>query len=172
MGTGQTLLTIAAIMLLGTVILSTDRSINDTGQVLLNSNIGLEEVSLATSTIEEAEGKAFDENTDTNNVTQLSQLTPANMLGQENGDPNDFNDFDDYNGLSHNGLLRIDTVSVDSVVMGIYYDSTRVYYVDPASGLDNPVDRRTWYKRLDVWIWNRDVPDTVKMHTVFSYWYF
>lgn len=172
MGTGQTLLTIAAIMLLGTVILTTDRTINDTGQVLLNSNIGLEEVSLATSTIEEAEGKAFDENTDTNNVTQLSQLTPANLLGQENGDPNDFNDFDDYNGLNHDGLLRIDTVTVDSVVTGIYYDSTRVYYVSPSSGLDNPVDTQTWYKRLDVWVWNKDVPDTVEMHTVYGYWYF
>ncbi len=172
MGTGQTLLTIAAIMLLGTVILSTDRNINDTGQVLLNSNVGLEEVSLATSTIEEAEGKAFDENTDTTDVTQLSQLTPANKLGQEYGDPNDLDDFDDYNGLYGNGRLVIDTIKVDSVVTGVYYDSTHVCYVDPASGLDNPVYTQTWYKRLDVWVWNKDIPDTVKMHTVFSYWYF
>lgn len=172
MGTGQTLLTIAAIMLLGTVILSTDRSINETGQVLLNSNVGLEEVSLATSTIEEAEGKAFDENTDTSNVTQLSQLTPADQLGQEYGDSTDLNDFDDYNGLHGNGRLVIDTVKVDSVVTGIYYDSTHVCYVSPSTGLDQAVNSPTWYKRLDVYIWNRDIPDTVKMHTVFSYWYF
>ncbi|MCL4540224.1 MAG: hypothetical protein M1378_11625 [Bacteroidetes bacterium] len=172
MGTGQTLLTIAAIMLLGTVRLSTKRSLDDTSQVLLNSNVGLEEVSLATSTIEEAQGKTFDEQTDTNNVTSLNQLTPANQLGQENGDPNDLNDFDDYNGLYGNGRLVIDTVVVDSVITGIYCDSTRVYYVSPKSGLDNNVNTRTWSKRLDVWVWNKDIPDTVKMHTVFSYWYF
>lgn len=172
MGTGQTLLTIAAIMLLSSVILTTDRSVNGTTAVLINSNIGLEEVSLATSTIEEAEGKAFDEHTDTNDVTSLSQLTPANQLGQENGDSTDFNDFDDYNGLNGNGLLVIDTIKVDSVITGIYYDSTEVHYVSPGGGLDNNSDTPTWSKRLDVWVWNKNVPDTVKMHTVFSYWYF
>lgn len=172
MGTGQTLITIAAIMLLSSVILSTDRNISNTGQVLLNSNVGLEEVSLATSTIEEAEGKTFDENTDTNEVTELSQLTPADQLGQENGDPTDLNDFDDYNGLNGNGRLVIDTVRVDSVITGIYYDSTRVCYVSPVNGLNHSVDTQTWNKRLDVWVWNKDIPDTVKMHTVFSYWYF
>ena len=174
MGTGQTLLTIGAIMLLGSVILTTNRSLNYTSQVLLNSNIGLEEVSLATSTIEEAQGKAFDEHTDTSNVEpdSLQKLTPWNQLGQENGDPNDLNDFDDYNGLYGNGRLVIDTVRVGTVITGIYYDSTRVYYVLPQNGLDKNVNAKTWSKRLDVWVWNKDIPDTVKMHTVFSYWYF
>ncbi len=167
MGTGQTLLTIAALMLLGTVILSTNRSLGDTNQVLLNSNVGLEEVSLATSIIEEAQGKSFDEQTDTSNVTVLNQLTPANQLGQENGDSTDLDDFDDYNGLYGQGRTEVDTLST-----GIYYAYTRVHYVTLSKGLDNNSNTATWSKRLDVWVWNKDVPDTVKMHTVFSYWYF
>jgi hypothetical protein len=167
MGTGQTLLTIAAVMLLGTVILSTNRSLGDTNQVLLNSNVGLEEVSLATSIIEEAQGKAFDEQTDTSNVTSVGQLTPAGQLGQEGGDSTDLNDFDDYNGLNNSGRLEVDTLST-----GVYYAYTRVHYVTLSNGLDNNSGTATWSKRLDVWVWNKDIPDTVKMHTVFSYWYF
>ena len=54
MGTGQTLLTIGAVMLLGTIILTTSRSLVDNNEVLLKNNLQLEEVSLATSVIEEA----------------------------------------------------------------------------------------------------------------------
>lgn len=174
MGTGQTLVTIGAVMLLGAVILSTNRSLNTSSQVLLNSNVGLEEVSLATSIIEEAQGKAFDAQTDTNSVDpdSIEKLTDWDRLGQEDGDPNDLNDFDDYNGLNGKGRVVIDTVRIGSVITGIYYDSTRVYYVSPQNGLDKNVNSRTWSKRLDVWVWNKDIPDTVKMHTVFSYWYF
>ena len=166
MGTGQTLLTIGAIMLLSTVILTVNRSLNTNSQVLLNTNIGLEEVSLATSIIEEAQGKAFDENTYQNTVNSTSQLTPPSALGQENNNPNDLNDFDDYNGLNNHGL--VDTVNVST---RIYIDSTRVCYVDP-SNLEGTSSVSTWHKRLDVWVWNKDVPDTVKMHALFSYWYF
>lgn len=174
MGTGQTLLTIGAVMLLGSVILTTNRGLNTSNQVLVTSNIGLEEVSLATSIIEEAQGKAFDERTDTNTVSPDSMwlLTAWNMLGQENGDSTDLNDFDDYNGLNGNGRLISDTVRVGSVITGIYYVRTRVHYVSLKNGLDNNVNGRTWNKRLDVWVWSEDVPDTVKMHTVYSYWYF
>jgi len=95
-GTGQMLLTIGAIAILGGVILSVNRNIDNTGTILLNSNIGIEEVSLASSIMEEAQGLAFDEVTDTSAVSAPSQLTPANALGARNGDPTDLNDFDDF----------------------------------------------------------------------------
>ena len=65
MGTGQMLITIGAIALLGGVILNVNRNIDNTGTILLHSNIGIEEVSLASSVMEEAQGLAFDEITDT-----------------------------------------------------------------------------------------------------------
>ena len=155
-------------MLLGTVILTVNRSLNNTSTVLLNSNIGLEEVSYATSVIQEAEGKAFDQHTINNPLSssQLSSLTPADSLGQENGDPNDLDDVDDYNG-------RLDSVELNK---SWYYAKTRVYYVsanDPTDTSSVP----TWYKRIDVTVWNGNANgtvngDVVKMHSVFSYWHF
>jgi len=173
MGTGQTLLTIGAIMLLGTVILTVNRSLNDTSTVLLNSNIGLEEVSLATSVIEEAEGKPFDQHTMNDPLTSSAtdSLTPVNSLGQENNDPTDLDDFDDYNGLNNAGLTTTDTVNGN-----LYFVKTQVCYVDPA----NPTVASsvpTWSKRIDVTVWNANPNgtvngDVVKMHSIYSYWHF
>ena len=168
MGTGQTLLTIGAIMLLGTVILTINRSLNDSSEVLINSNVGLEEVSLATSVIEEAEGKAYDDSTKNNPLTssQLSSLTPPDSLGQEGHVTTDLDDFDDYNGPNHNGRTEIDTLNGS-----IYHVLTIVYYVSSSS--PNTVSTTTtWNKRMDVWVWNTQIPDTVKMHAIYSYWHF
>lgn len=166
MGTGQTLLTIGAIVLLGGVILTVNRNIGDTGTILLHSNIGLEEVSLATSIMEEAQGLAFDEITDTSAVTSTSQLTPVNALGQENGDSTDLDDFDDFNGLNNKGRFEVDTLGT-----GVYYVYTRVYYASTSNLMANSTTP-TWSKRLDVWVWNSSGSDTVKMNTIFSYWPF
>ncbi len=168
MGTGQTLLTIGAVMLLGTIILTTSRSLVDNNEVMLKNNLGLEEVSLATSIIEEAQEKPFDESTILQTDTSLSQLTPPSALGQEGNDPTDTNDFDDYNGLDDTGLVQIDTMNTKL----IYYARTRVYYVSPGS-LDDSSSTATWAKRLDVSVWSKDAPgDTVKMSTVYGYWWF
>jgi len=160
------LLTIGAIAILGGVILGVNKNINNTDTILLHSNIGIEEISLASSVMEEAQGLAFDEITDTSSVSATSQLTPATALGQENGDPTDLNDFDDFNGLGNNGRLEIDTLAT-----GIYYVYTRVCYVDQNNPMTNS-STRTWNKRLDVWVWNTLSTDTVKMQTVFCYWPF
>jgi hypothetical protein len=166
MGTGQMLLTIGAIVTLGGVILNVNRNINNTGAILLHSNMGIEEISLASSIIEEAQGLAFDEVTDTGAVVSTSQLTPASALGQENNDPNDLNDFDDFNGLNNKGRLEIDTLST-----GVCYVYTRVHYVN-LNDVNVESTSQTWNKRLDVWVWNSSSTDTVKMQTVFSYWPF
>ncbi len=166
MGTGQLLLTIGAIVMLGGVILTVNRGIDNTGTVLLHSNIGLDEISLAASIMEEAQGLAFDQNTDTNTVSATSELTSAQALGQENGNAADLDDFDDYNGLNDQGRTEIDTLGT-----GIYYIHTSVHYV---SSTDPSVDAdtQTWNKRLDISVWSTSSPDTVKMHTIFSYWPF
>ncbi len=166
MGTGQMLLTIGAIMILGGVILGVNNNINNTSSILFHSNIGIEEVSLASSVMEAAQGLAFDEVTDTSAVTATSQLTPVYALGQENGDSTDLNDFDDFNGLNNRGRLEADTLST-----GIYHVFTKVCYVtrdDPMGSASAP----TWNKRLDVMVWNDATKDTVKMYSIFSYWNF
>ncbi|MCL5020878.1 MAG: hypothetical protein M1339_04275 [Bacteroidetes bacterium] len=167
MGTGQMLLTIGAVILLGTVILTTNKSLVDNSEATDFTNVELEAISKATSVIQAATDTSFDENTNGNAVTTLSELTPPAQLGQETG-PNDFNDFDDYNGTpGGTGLLW----PPDSEATGVYEVLTRVYYV---SGPDLTYSSTaTWSKRLDVDVWCTSFPkDTVKMSTVFSYWYF
>lgn len=172
MGTGQTLLTIVAMMLLGTVILSTNGGIQNSSQVLLSTNYGLESVSLATSTIERAQNLAFDAATDTQAVSipNMNLLTDPATLGHENNDPSDLNDFDDYNGLNNKGRLEVDTLST-----GIYFVRTKVYYVrrNPTTGALDSSTSRTWSKKMDVWVWNKaDTTTMVRTSTVFSYWFF
>lgn len=172
MGTGQMLLTIGAIVLLGTIILTTNRSLSENDEVLLKADFGLEEVSLATSIIEEAQNTAFDQNTIDAEVTSLNHLTPAANLGQENEDSTDFDDFDDYNGWHKNGTNKQGLTQEFSLSTGIYYAHTTVCYVD-IGDLNGYSSSRTWSKRLDVSVWNQADPgDTVKMSTIFSYWYF
>lgn len=166
MGMGQTMLTIGAMMLLSLVIIRINNGFLTTSGTLLNSKIGVLAVSLATSMIEEASGKAFDENTDTTAVHQLSMLS---NLGTDAGETADtlFDDFDDYN----NFIKTIDIESSDRFTV-----KCKVDYINPS----NPsvaVNQKTWHKKITVFITspgmkNETRQDTVKISTVFSYWYF
>lgn len=95
MGTGQMLLTIGAVILLGNIILTTNRGIANSSQLMLKTNFGLEAVSLASSTVEEAESLPFDESTRFNSDTSTSQLTAAANLGEESSSGDTLDDFDD-----------------------------------------------------------------------------
>lgn len=161
MGMGQTLITVGAIMLLSLVILRVNNNFLSTNTVLLTSKFGVLGVSLATSYIEEANGKAFDQNTDTTTVSATSQLSTC---GPETGEvyPN-FNDFDDYDGLS----------IIDSTMPTAHFKiDCLVDYIN-TSNPDLPVSQKTWHKRILVTITSPSMPeDTVRMSSIFSYWYF
>ncbi len=172
MGTGQMLVTIGAIVLLGSIILTTNRGISNSSQVLLQTSFGIDEVSLATSVIEKAQDLAFDDHTkDSTWINALSGLTPPTSLGQENGDATDLDDFDDFNGLP-NQKFRIE---FDTLSTGIYEVKTHVSYVTrnaTTGSLDTTSTGATWSKQLTVWVWNTvDTAHVVKMSSVFSYWY-
>ena len=163
MNTGQSLITIAAMMLLSVLVLRINSTILNTDQVVQDSKFGLLATSMATSMIEEATNKAFDANTDSQNVTSLSQLTPPSKLGPDSGEvyPN-FDDVDDYNGYS-----RIDS----SMPSAVFKLSCSVAYVSSAS--PNTVSTTaTWNKKITVTISSISMQDTVTMSTIFSYWYF
>jgi hypothetical protein len=179
MGTGQMLVTIGAVMLLGSIILTTNRGITGSGEVMLKTNFALEATSLAASTIDEAMYLPFD-NATANSfgdgttyiaINQTNLLTTPTLLGSENADdavtPDDF---DDYNGPAGGAnQYRLQTV-VDST--GIYMVKTRVCYVTK-NDLNGKSNAQTWLKRLDVSVWNTASPlDTVKMSAIYAYWYF
>ena len=145
MGTGETLLTIGAIVLLGTIILTTNREISSSTQVVQQTSFGIDATSLGTSIIEKAEDLAFDEHTkDSTWVNALSGLTPPASLGEESSIGDTLDDYDDYNGPPGQGY-RLET---DSLATGVYMVKTQVSYVsrDASGNINGPSASATWTK--------------------------
>lgn len=173
MGTGQTMLTIGAIVLLTMVILRVNNNFLGTNSYLMRAKFGILAVSLGTSIIEEANSKSFDSLSDTAGVIAVTGLTQPNDLGPEAGEvyPN-FNDFDDFNGLAFN--TRDDSTFISAV----FDVSCSVTYVSD-SDLDGTSLSRTWHKKLTVYITSESMRDlyseeldTLKMSSIFSYWFY
>ncbi len=175
MGTGQMLITIGAIILLGTVILNTNRGISNSTQVLLRTNFGLESISYCSSTIDEAESLPFDQSV-INGVaidTAVNQLTTPANLGEESATGDSLNDFDDYNGhkISDGGKgYRIDSTQLGT---GWYKRWTQIKYVN-FGDLSVNTTNATWIKRLDVKVWNTadSANSVVEMFAYYTYWYY
>lgn len=174
MNTGQMMLTIGAIFLLSMVILTTNRGLITTNTTMIDNRYGILAVSLATSTIERATGKAFDQNTDTLAVNSISSLTNINALGIDAGESRnfseDFNDFDDYN--CYKTTPKVDTLNFEGTNRKIIFNTfCKVDYVNPNS--PNTISsQKTWHKRIIVSVIASGMTDTIKMSSVYSYWYF
>jgi len=168
MNTGQTLLTIGALLLLGTTVIAVNRSYNQHGMILRQSEIGLYAVSLATSIIEEASGNHFDEATITDNLVTTAQLSNPMSLGPETGESTSpvstslFDDFDDY----HNLVMKTQVAGVDEFTL-----RAKVFYVNPAAP-DVPVTNRTFHKQIKISVSSSAMADTVNMTYIFSYFNF
>ena len=188
MNTGQTILTIGALMILGMTVLMTDRSSLQHGAIITQTEIDIFAVSLAQAKIEEASGKVFDRfsapdiSGNTNVITSLSQLSSVTELGRESDDTVAagppmhyyFDDFDDYNYYSGNNPFKLYVAGVDT-----FRIQTTVFYVDTTNPGAN-AGTRTWHKRLIVKVWPsvapwgdaNPKPDTVIMSYTYSYWWF
>ena len=175
MGTGQTLLTIIAIVLLGTNVVSVNRTFTQHGMVLQQTEIGLFGVSLATSLLEEARGKAFDKYSLIGFPQFTTQLTKHDSLDPEPGElREDYNDFDDYNMMRlgptrDSVVVRADTIKIPDVDTFIRW--SKVCYVD-SSNPDLYRGYRTWMKKLTVYVRGRASQDTLQMSYLFSNWSF
>jgi hypothetical protein len=166
MNTGQMLITIAALMLLSLVILRVNNSFFSTSSVMLDTKFGVLAVSLATSIIEEANSKAFDKETDTTSVSYTSSLTSVSTLGPETGEvhPN-FNDFDDFNGYSRS------TIGDTTFQSAVFNASCMVRYTTPSAPNLNSTTQ-TWHKKITVTVTSPSMADTIRLSSIFSYWYF
>jgi len=176
LNTGQMMITLGAALLLSTIVLRVNGSQLITQDSMQNNKFGILAVSLATSVIEEASEKAFDEASASNFVNSLSALTPSGSFGPEPGlNPDStweildsletYDDFDDY----HNYTNR------DSTMPSAIFDvSCLVNYVDP-SDPNFITSSKTWHKMITVsvsspFMKTGGYQDTVKMSKVFSYW--
>jgi hypothetical protein len=187
-GTGQTILTIGALMLLGFTVLLTNRSSLQFGTVINQTEINIYSVSLAESIIEEAAGKTFDHYSASDTmasgpvITALTQLTDPTLLGKESDDyytetNHNFDDFDDYNSWSVTPYVTY-VAGVDS-----FHIKADVFYVETTDP-DLKVSTRTWHKKMIVKVWptiapwgetkasGKAKPDTVILSYLYSYWWF
>jgi len=158
-------MTLGAMMLLSTIMLRVNTANLTNESIRDDAQFGVLATSLATSIIEEAQSKAFDEKSDTMNVTALTQLT--SVLGPETGETEDtFDDFDDYNGFTKR----------DSTMPSATFDiSCQVVYVEPGN-ITGSTSNRTWNKKLIVTITRPVSADSsvlaLRTASIFSYWYF
>ena len=158
MGLAQTLLTIAAIALLGTITLTLNSSYLTTNQTMVESEFSIEAVSLAESYLERAVGKNFDVKSI---LSQVSNTSDLSSIGKESGeiDLADFDDFDDFHGY----------VIKDSTDRAVYDIAISVVYVDEASP-DKKASGKTWHKKMTITVSNEFMKtQPVSMHYIFSY---
>lgn len=164
MGTGQMMITICAMLLLSVVLLRINNTFLSTNTALNETKYDVMAVSLATSMIEEATSKAFDQNTDVSPIIDVTSLSTT--LGKESGEvyPN-FNDIDDFNNYSKT------TANDTTFKSAVFNISCKVNYTTPASPTTNSASR-TWHKRVDVKVSSPSMRDTIKLSSIISYWYF
>ena len=160
MNTGQSLFSIGALLILSLTVLRVNNSILLTDSVMQDTKIGVLATSAATSLIEEAGKKAFDENSINDAVLSLSGL--SNSLGFNTGEtPETFDDFDDYNGY----ILK-DTINTIDFKM-----VCAVNYIDP-DNLDGATTQKSWNKKMTVTVSSSFSKDTLVFSSVYSYWHF
>jgi len=168
MNTGQMLLTVGAMVLLGVTVLSVNRTSSTHGTILRQTEVGIYATSLATSVVEEASGQNFDEVTVNDAITSITPLTAPASLGPETGETTtpistiNYDDFDDYNGL-----VRIDTIRGSD----IFTTRATVIYIDAASP-NGSLGSRSFNKRLTVKVTGTATADTITMSYIFSYFNF
>jgi hypothetical protein len=182
MNTGQTLLSIGAMILLSQIVVNFYRLSIDTGTTITNAHGGITALTLATSYMELANRLEFDEVTRNDTVFSdtagigLGLLTPAANFGRDAGEKSmkdsgrtamyAFDDIDDFHG---------DTLTETDLGgnVGTYRATFRVYYVSPDS-LMKSVNIQTFLKRLDMTIWRVFPPggDTLRTSLFIGYWKF
>ncbi len=175
MGTGQTLMTILALGLLGALFLSNNRSTLDQRQSIESAQWEIMASSLATSLVEKATSLSFDQNTVSSEVSSPNGLTGVNSLGPEGsaetaGPESKFNDIDDYNGFQKD--VSGDSLAIGGTGSAEFHVWSRVQYVSIVGNHIDSSATRTYHKRLTVWVSSESMHDTVTYQSVYSYWYF
>jgi hypothetical protein len=166
MGLGQTLLTILALAMMGTLMLTVNTNTMDSSQAIEQSEYRITATSLGISMLERAGGLSFDQNTVHADVSSPASLSPS--LGPESGETEaTFNDFDDYNGFDKWVLGNAITFrSAD------YHLWSSVDYVTITGDSVAHSTTRTYHKRILVNVASPFMLDTLQFQSIYSYWYF
>jgi hypothetical protein len=169
MGLGQTMLSVLAMGMLATVMLTVNTNTGDSNNAVQMSQYRIMAASLATSTLERATGLAFDQNTVSSDIPGTASLSAT--LGVDPGETdtleNTFNDFDDYNQFHK--WVRGDSVFFRSADFRVW---SWVDYVTISGDSVAHSATRTYSKRIMVFVTSPFMNDTLRYSTVYSYWYF
>ena len=159
MNTGQTFLSIGALLLFSLVSLNFNSSVLTNTTVEVENKVYLTSFSLADDLIEEIKQKAFDAATINFPTTDPSILTSAYNLGHADWEvyPN-YNDIDDFNGF---------VKSVSAPHAEGYQITCVVRYVDS----DNPdkiVWTQTFYKKVTVTVNSPYLRNPIQLSHIFT----
>ncbi len=179
MNLGQIMLVIAAMALLGLFALSGNTSLVQSNDVANASEAAVTATTLASSLIEEAQSKSFDQAVvDHGPVSTVSALTAVSDLGPDGGETysSGFNDIDDYNNLylvytgspDTNPEPGADSTIIVPGMRARFFVRAKVEYVD--GDFFDPAGSQTWYKRMTVTVSSPTWKDSVAIPTVMSYW--
>lgn len=157
MGSAQLILIAGSLILLGFISLTIYNSFNSKTDTDLYNEAYITASGVAQSLIDQILTKAFDQNTVSASVTDPNSLTDPALLGPDAGENNVtlFNDIDDYKNYSRDDTLN---------VMGIFHSRVDVNYAVKLNP-DQISSARTFTKRIDVYVSNVYLKDTLK----FSY---
>ena len=159
MNTGQQIITVGALFLLSLLVLMVYRSTGNRSTSNYENEAILTGTSIGQSMLEEITSKAFDENTISSTAKTPSDLSAA--LGPDAGEStaSQFDDVDDYNNYTTSDSLER---------MGRYDIRVSVYYVEKMNP-DVKSYVRTFTKRIDVKLTNKNIPDTLQLNYVVAY---
>ena len=157
----QQLLVIGALIILGSLILTFNRS---TQNVNANNYFNLaliDATASAQSLIETIQTKAFDEKTVSSNVASTSDLTAVGSLGRDAGESltTHFDDIDDYKNYT-----EIDTF----LQFGQFALSVEVNYVQKYSPETVSITP-TFLKKIDVTVTNSYLAHSLTLSRIISY---
>jgi hypothetical protein len=182
MNTGQTMITLLAMVLLSFLILRVNNMFLQTNTTLYTTKFEVLGYSLAQSMIQEIESLDFDENTVNAAVSDSSNLSAT--LGKDGTETTSdtFDDVDDYNNYTRSDTIPAHTGTVFNI-------RCKVEYVLPTSP-DVATASKTWQKKITVFVtspymisssaygFNKNNTnlysnyDTIKLSQVYSYWIF
>jgi hypothetical protein len=174
MSTGQTILTICALVILTSILLNFYTTVASTGDSIGSGQDGILATTLTTSLTELAQGCAFDEVTDSSDIALQNPSALSLHLGRDPGEDSlsiyECNDFDDFNDFE-----------IEQTVMGSsrrYRSRFSVYYVNPTN-LELRSNSPTFVKRMDIKTWRVFPPatdanqiDTLRSSLVMGYFHF
>ncbi|MEW5843462.1 MAG: hypothetical protein AB1775_09385 [Bacteroidota bacterium] len=161
MGTQQIILVIGGMVLLGLLALTFYNSYNTKTDLDIYNQAIITASGIGQSMIDEIQAKAFDEKTVSKRVNNVSQLTAVGALGPDSGEtsPANYDDIDDYKNY-----MRLDTLNT----LGVFTTRVDVNYAVKLNP-NQTSSSQTFAKRIDVFVTNTYLKDTLKLNSISTY---